>query len=67
MKKYNNDYTTVTYTEITDFYKKLFDGIDLQLSIKDYSDSININTRVFDEIDKCIQIDQSPIGRTPSM
>lgn len=34
--------------------KSLFDKLDLELSIKDYSDSININDTVFDKIEKCI-------------
>ena len=35
--------------------KKQFDSFDIELSIKDYTDSLNINNKVFDEIDKCIE------------
>jgi len=34
--------------------KKIFEGIDEDLSLKDYSDSINISSNVFDKVNNCI-------------
>lgn len=35
--------------------KKQFDNIDSQISLKDFTDSLNINQKIFNEIEHCIE------------